>query len=363
MSKDLIIFFILELSILCLFFFIPVFRGGTTLFGVKINREAFENPGLKILKRYRLILIALFLGLGGSGLIHSYFNGRILYAILGYVFSMIASLFVYAQSVRELWQFREVLSETRFASSLKPRNVSDYTILPLELLIITFIVAPFFILLYYYPQLPASFPVHFNAAGEADDWIKKSFVAVFFWIFFSAYMQVWLFILKKDMTQVKLNAPASQAEKYLFFKEQKLAINLYIIDWARVSITLLFAIISLLPLSPLNPFLQTSLVTGLWLTAVALIGGISFYLYKLVRVNRQMDKELGDANPMKANEAEGWNSGLFYSNKNDPALFVEKIEGMGFTINFANKRWLIHLAFIIGMEVLIFGFIFFFRGK
>lgn len=363
MSKDLILFFILESGILCLFFFIPVFRGGTTLFGIKISREIYDSPGLKILRRYRLILIALFLGLGGSGLIHSYFNGRLLYAILGYVFSMIASLFVYAQSVRELWQFRETIAETKFASPLKTRKVSDHTILPFEILILAFIVAPFFILLYYYPQLPARFPVHFNATGEADDWINKSFVAVFFWIFFSAYMQAWLFVLKKDMTQAKLNAPASQAERYIFFKEQKLTINLYIIDWARVSIALLFAIISLLPLSPLNPFLQTSLVTGLWMTAVALVGGISFYLYKLVKINREMDRELGDANPIRTTEAEGWKSGLFYSNKNDPALFVEKIEGMGFTINFANKRWLIHLAFIVGMEVLTFGFIFFFNGK
>jgi uncharacterized membrane protein len=55
----------------------------------------------------------------------------------------------------------------------------------------------------------------------------------------------------------------------------------------------------------------------------------------------------GDATPDAA-----WKGGVIYYNPADPALFVEKRMGLGWTLNFANRRAWIFLA-ILGVIVLI----------
>jgi uncharacterized membrane protein len=47
---------------------------------------------------------------------------------------------------------------------------------------------------------------------------------------------------------------------------------------------------------------------------------------------------------------EGWN-GIFYSNPDDPALFVPKRYGIGYTINFGNRWCWLVLASIFAMLV------------
>jgi len=49
-----------------------------------------------------------------------------------------------------------------------------------------------------------------------------------------------------------------------------------------------------------------------------------------------------------------WKLGIFYFNKNDKRIFPPKrLEGMGWTVNFANPYSLLALAGIIGLTVLI----------
>jgi uncharacterized membrane protein len=50
--------------------------------------------------------------------------------------------------------------------------------------------------------------------------------------------------------------------------------------------------------------------------------------------------------PTKRSSDEGW-TGPFYSNPNDPALFVPKRYGFGYTLNFANPWcWLVFVVMI-----------------
>lgn len=45
---------------------------------------------------------------------------------------------------------------------------------------------------------------------------------------------------------------------------------------------------------------------------------------------------------------DGWN-GIFYSNRNDPALFVPKRYGIGYTLNLGNRWSWVVLALIFAM--------------
>ena len=56
------------------------------------------------------------------------------------------------------------------------------------------------------------------------------------------------------------------------------------------------------------------------------------------------------ARPQKPSDPNSWKAGVFYANRNDPALFVPKRFGIGYTINFGNPwAWLVLgiLVFVI----------------
>jgi uncharacterized membrane protein len=55
-------------------------------------------------------------------------------------------------------------------------------------------------------------------------------------------------------------------------------------------------------------------------------------------------------NPMDPTPNECWKGGIFYYNPNDEALFVEKRVGLGYTLNFANRRaW----ALLLGLALVV----------
>jgi len=63
--------------------------------------------------------------------------------------------------------------------------------------------------------------------------------------------------------------------------------------------------------------------------ALAVIGILSFLVPLLARGNKTANKE-------------AWRGGVFYYDPRDPALFVPKRFGIGYTLNFANRwSWLI----------------------
>jgi uncharacterized membrane protein len=62
---------------------------------------------------------------------------------------------------------------------------------------------------------------------------------------------------------------------------------------------------------------------------IALIGLLSYFIHLTARGKKPVP-------------AEAWKAGVFYFNREDPALFVPKRFGIGYTINFANRwAWLV----------------------
>jgi uncharacterized membrane protein len=82
--------------------------------------------------------------------------------------------------------------------------------------------------------------------------------------------------------------------------------------------------------------------------AALLLGGIGYLLFQMVRANKELEILTGNAVPQRETEAAGWKNGLYYYNREDPALLVEKLSGVGYTLNFGNRRVWIYLAFIVG---------------
>jgi len=91
---------------------------------------------------------------------------------------------------------------------------------------------------------------------------------------------------------------------------------------------------------------------------VAVLGSIFLLVaYNAITVGQggsriKMDDE-GKTADVNREDDQHWKLGVFYVNKNDPSIFIEKRFGIGFTINFGNP---IGVAVMVGLLLLIAGF-------
>jgi uncharacterized membrane protein len=268
---------------------------------------------------------------------------------------MFASFILYAIFYRQVKGYRITDQKQRFASSLKVRHLGDYTNIALEVILALFVVIPVFVLVYYYPILPDRIPVHWNFRGDVDRWARKSFSSVFFLPLMLIYMQGLFLMLKHGMTQTKMTLPAERTEEYLKFKEEQLRITIDLMDWVRFLVGLMLGILSLnIIFSVLNPFLSTlsSIVVGILSILIAAV--CFYYIYRIIVVDQELKDTVGRVYVERETDTDHWyGGGLFYYNPDDPALFVEKRVGWGYTVNMANKRGYIYLAYILLIPLLV----------
>jgi uncharacterized membrane protein len=330
-----------------LFYFLPVFNGKDTLFGLVLKESDFLTEGLPILKKYRRDLSILFFLFIIGYVLNIAFSPNSLAFI--YIFATFLNLALLFKYLRQSWQLRDRRVNSRLATSLKPRNLKDFTYLWLEATVILMTLLPFAVLIHYYPEFPDVVPVHWNAAGQADGWEKKSFFSVFFPAMLAFWLQIFFLILKQDIIQARLRVPAEDAETILSLKEISLRANVGLIDWCRLFGGILLTTTSLLIISTVTAIpLSSVLNTVIWTSVVLLISGIGFCLYRITQVNREIKSITGQIIFQTAEEMKGWNTaGLFYYNTNDAAFMIEKPGGVGYTFNFAHKRSLIYLALIL----------------
>jgi uncharacterized membrane protein len=88
-------------------------------------------------------------------------------------------------------------------------------------------------------------------------------------------------------------------------------------------------------------------VFGVTLAVVILI-----WIVILIRMGQGGSRQIGDGAPTRESGPQGdrrpdstWKLGLFYYNPDDPAVFIEKRLGIGYTINFGNRwTWVVLLV-------------------
>ncbi len=354
---DIILLTIIFLLELLLFYFLPTLDGQQTLFGIVLKDDDFRTYGLPILQRYRrdLFIIALA-SVCGLLLVGKLLPNSLTIAYIFATLGIIIPLFRY---LRQTWELRDKSTVSRLATPLKPRCLRDFTNFWFELAVITLAIAPFAVLMFYYPSLPDVVPIHWNAAGEADGWAKKDLPSVFFLPVLAAFLQIFLIILKQDIIKARFRVPAEQAEKILSLKEISLQANVGMVDWCRLACGVLLGTVALLVLSTIAPpSVAAALNIFTWVSLVLMLSGMTFFLYRMILVNREIKVLTGQVTFQTAAEMEGWTDGLFYYNPQDAAFMVEKPGGVGYTINFAHKRAFLYLALIVSPVIFsIFGLI------
>lgn len=346
-----------EVLVLALFLWMPVMRGERAFFGVRVDPETYRGEGRRALRRYWQTLCGVFVLAGALGYYASVSLGRPVFSALATLGTTGAAFFVYALYARQVRPFAVVGGATRFASSVRARRLGDYTHLWVEACVALLTLAAFGMLAHFYPRLPEMLPTHWDASGVADDWSRKSLSSVFFLPALGVYLQVVFFVLKRDLVQAKMTLPATNTEEYLRGKERFLAANIHLLDLVRAVISALFLAIALMLLCTTLPEFkryETAAFAAVLSSAGVMLVGVGYFLWRMVAVNRELDELTGEEYVQRAAEEEHWrHGGLTYYNPEDPALVVEKLTGIGYTLNMANPAVWYRLALMSGIPLFV----------
>jgi len=160
----------------------------------------------------------------------------------------------------------------------------------------------------HWSELPARFPVHSNAHGEADAWTTRSERAVYGPSLFCAAVMLLMLLMSLATFYGSRRA------------EQRLA-TMKIVVAGMYLLAIIFAMVALMPVLHIQvwflalPTVLFSVVSVAW-------------SYRFIRAPGRGAEATPDA---------CWYLGQIYYNPQDSAVFVQKRLGLGYTVNFGNR--------------------------
>lgn len=187
-----------------------------------------------------------------------------------------------------------------------------------------------------YPNMPSRIPIHFNLQGMPDSYASKTIVSVFSFSIVQLIMTILMFVSYKMIElakqQIDPSNPEISKEKNLKFRRiwsgfvvfASTLINVILMGTAFIVYRAIkdwqskIAIFSILP----------GLIIAIAAIVVSVMTGQGGERIKI-------DRENNKPSSVDRDDDKYWKGGLIYYNPDDPALFVEKRFGIGWTVNFA----------------------------
>jgi uncharacterized membrane protein len=201
-------------------------------------------------------------------------------------------------------------------------------------------------------QLPARLIVHWGADGQADRWVSRSLGTVFFPMLVATAILLTLTLILYGMAHWlrPIYAGGLQGEHEARFRRAASVLLVALEYWIAIE----FAWLALRPLLPV--FLQRpppaiAMVPGLLIvlaTAVLMwLGQGGSRMPSAGRSSSAATRPIGDRT-----EDCLWRLGVFYFNRDDPSVLVERRFGIGYTVNFARPMaWVIVLLPLLALAL------------
>lgn len=207
----------------------------------------------------------------------------------------------------------------------------------------------------HWDQIPDRFPIHWGIDGQPNGWATRTLGGVFAPILIgaalSALMSFMAYAILRWSRPIRVGGPAGANER----RFHHLVVSVLVATEYFLAIE--FTWVGLLPLSHnvagppgLVPFLLFSLVFSV---------GILFLLIRFGQGGTRLSDSAtltgsAEAAPVgDRTEDRCWKLGLFYVNHDDPAVFVEKRFGIGYTLNFGHAGAWIVIGALVAVTVLI----------
>lgn len=362
----IIMFATVTLPVLAFAAFMPWFTRKTDSFGVSVPQELFGDPRLKKMRAgYRnvMLVFGLFLTACAAAIVLANDETAAIIGIgvmtpllLG---GMSWCYFHYHHKMKKLkaaedWQEGETeLQAADTAFRAKRLAVSPFWFS----LHFAVIAATLAVSLIAYDRMPDKVPLQYDFSGNVTRYADKTpgvlLFAPLIQFVITALMLFVYWIIRKSKATIDASRPDESALKNRIFRYRWSAFTvfaslalLFIFSWMNLSF--LFVMDTLMMVIPPLVITGGMVVGSLVLSVTTGQGGSRVRL-------AAGDKTRGSA--VNRDEDRFWKLGVFYWNPDDPALFVEKRFGIGFTMNFGRKAgWLIlaaFLLFIIGIAVVL----------
>ncbi|WP_449539145.1 DUF1648 domain-containing protein [Ferdinandcohnia sp. Marseille-Q9671] len=185
-----------------------------------------------------------------------------------------------------------------------------------------------------YDLLPEQIPTHWGINGEADAFTEKTPMSAVQMPLVLLVMQIMFLAIQVGTKRsgIKLTATGTNASRI-----RQLTLRKYS-SWFMFLVSFLLTIMfSFFQLTTIHPDLLdgiTMIATPIIFLVVVLTGTIVF----AIKVGRsdKIDIEVNEKGTADYDDDSHWVGGLFYFNRKDPSIFVEKRFGVGWTINFGN---------------------------
>jgi uncharacterized membrane protein len=206
----------------------------------------------------------------------------------------------------------------------------------------------------HYADLPARVPTHFGPSGKPDAWRPKSFWTVMLLPILTLIMGTGLgtfaLLISRAKRAIRHPHPEISVEAQMRFRRAvtRYFCGIALMATAMLTLSSVGSIRVGLGLDHgLSPLMMAAGI-GLGLLA---IGGVLYLALHYGQGGARLERDAGNSaltNGLADNRL--WVLGMFYVNRDDPSIFVERRFGFGYTINFGNPK---AVAFFLGFILLI----------
>lgn len=199
--------------------------------------------------------------------------------------------------------------------------------------------------------ISARFPVHWNTELQPNGWAARSATGVFGPLLVAAVICAMLALIALGIVRWsrRIDIESALAAREAAFRRATSQVLLA----AEFLLAGTIAAVALLPLArgraPLAAIVAATPALALGFVAVAVM---------LLARTRTAATATGEARPAGTAAPVGdrtpdacWKAGVFYFNRDDAAVFVEKRFGLGYTLNFANLWSWVIMAAVLGLPL------------
>ncbi len=197
-------------------------------------------------------------------------------------------------------------------------------------------------------DLPARLPDHWNFAGEANGFVAKTPGAVATQLATAALLCGLLAATAAAIMQGRrVRATGEGASSEATFRTVAAAMLL-------VAELLIAALLSQTAIQVLFPSAARQQIVALTMGSMAVVVVLVAVMFWLGQGgSRRAPGPAGNAPVGDRTPDSAWVMGLFYVNRNDPALLVEKRFGIGYTLNFGHPLAWVLLGLLVGIPVIV----------
>ncbi len=348
--NNLIVYLAVSALFYVLNLLIPVFMKRSVLFGVRVPEVGEKASFIKATKRqFRILISALFLGYVLITLVilkYSFNSGLLEALILGQVILYLAAIFHFNKKTLH-WK-----SSIQMKQSGQDTAVVDTAFRQGKLTVsfwwfflsFVLVLAHFVFVNLQYGSFPQRLAIHYNILGQADRFVQKSWWTVNQLPIISLGIVLLMlgifYVIKRSKQEIDPSNPKVSLQQDRKFRY-------YWSGYVVVIAILMSAYFFYFSYAILIGYFSAWIIWSLPALMIVLAIGLALYTgqsgYRLKTVT---SSESSQTKAMR-NDDRYWIGGIFYCNKKDPALFVEKRIGVGWTINICNIWGILILTAIL----------------